>query len=346
MRRKPAKGFASIPSASGGIARLACNRLRSAGRDPGPHLARAGLTMQDIADPSCRLRADAQVKLLELAAADLCDDQFGIRLALDFELGEIGLVYYVMASSQHLRDAFENAERYCAINNEGVRLRVSAGHDLSIRLEYLNVDRSSDCHHAEFWIVTVMRIARELTGGRLVPRQIRMRHRRSHHHGVIRRELGCEIGFGADRDEISFAASSAAAPIVSADTHLNRILLDYANDALGRRRTEHGSLRSCLEDHLIQLLPNGKANVSEVARRAGMSRRTLARALADEGTTFLALKTALRQALAKRYLRDEHLPITEVAWLLGYRELSSFTHAFTGWTGMTPRQFRISTSGD
>jgi AraC-like DNA-binding protein len=131
-------------------------------------------------------------------------------------------------------------------------------------------------------------------------------------------------------------------PIVSADTHLNKILLDYANDALGRRRRQDRSLCSRLEDHLIQLLPNGKASVSEIARRVGMSRRTLARALLDEGTTFLALKTALRQALAKRYLRDQRLPITEVAWLLGYRELSSFTHAFTGWTGMTPREFRRS----
>jgi AraC-like DNA-binding protein len=34
--------------------------------------------------------------------------------------------------------------------------------------------------------------------------------------------------------------------------------------------------------------------------------------------------------------------VSEVAWLLGYRELSSLTHAFKRWTGMTPRQFRSS----
>jgi AraC-like DNA-binding protein len=48
----------------------------------------------------------------------------------------------------------------------------------------------------------------------------------------------------------------------------------------------------------------------------------------------------LRAALAKRYLRDETLPVSEIAWLLGYREISSLTHAFKRWTGMTPRQFR------
>lgn len=66
-----------------------------------------------------------------------------------------------------------------------------------------------------------------------------------------------------------------------------------------------------------------------------MSRRTLARALAEEAVTFSELLDELRAALAKRYL-----PISQIAWLLGYREASSFTNAFGRWTGSTPRQFR------
>ncbi len=345
MRKKLAKGFTSIPSASGGIARLACNRLRSDGRDPEPALEGAGLTIQDIADPKCRLKAEAQVKLLELVATELRDDNLGFHLARDFELGEIGLVYYVMASSGRLVDALENAERYCAINNEGVRLHVSAGRGLTIGLEYLNVDRLADRQHAEFWVATLVRIARALTGGRVAPRHVKLRHRRPQIPGGPTAQLGCAIDYAADRDEVSFPASSAALPVVSADTHLNRILLEYANEALGRRKIQRGSLRSCIEDHLVQLLPNGKANVSEVARRAGMSRRTLARGMANEDTTFSTVLADLRQALAKRYLRDEDLPISEIAWLLGYHEVSSFTHAFASWTGMSPREFRTSVSG-
>jgi AraC-like DNA-binding protein len=50
----------------------------------------------------------------------------------------------------------------------------------------------------------------------------------------------------------------------------------------------------------------------------------------------------LRKALAKRYLDEQELQISEIAWLLGYREVSSLTHAFKRWTGTTPRQFRLS----
>jgi AraC-like DNA-binding protein len=71
-----------------------------------------------------------------------------------------------------------------------------------------------------------------------------------------------------------------------------------------------------------------------------MSSRTLSRKLGEEGTSFAEVLDQLRAALAKRYLHDETLPISEIAWLLGYREVSSLTHAFQRWTGMTPRRFR------
>jgi AraC-like DNA-binding protein len=48
----------------------------------------------------------------------------------------------------------------------------------------------------------------------------------------------------------------------------------------------------------------------------------------------------LKMELAKRYLADQALSISQVAWLLGYQEVSSFTHAFKRWTNKTPRQTR------
>jgi AraC-like DNA-binding protein len=82
--------------------------------------------------------------------------------------------------------------------------------------------------------------------------------------------------------------------------------------------------------------------VPEIARRLGMSPRTLARRLAEEGLTFSTVLEGLRTALARRYLQDEDLPISKIAWLLGYGEVSAFTHAYKRWTGRTPREARAS----
>jgi len=92
---------------------------------------------------------------------------------------------------------------------------------------------------------------------------------------------------------------------------------------------------------LPQLLPHAKANASNVAQKLAVSTRTLSRKLRDENVAFLEILEETRASLAKRYLAEHDLPISEIAWLLGYSEVSSFTHAFKRWTGTTPRQFRL-----
>jgi AraC-like DNA-binding protein len=67
----------------------------------------------------------------------------------------------------------------------------------------------------------------------------------------------------------------------------------------------------------------------------GLSSRTLSRKLGEEETSFAEILDQSRAALAKRYLEQQQLPVSEVAWLLGYRELSSLLHAFKRWPGMT-----------
>ena len=88
------------------------------------------------------------------------------------------------------------------------------------------------------------------------------------------------------------------------------------------------------------MLPHAQASASNVAQRLAMSTRTLSRKLSDEGVAFTEILEETRAALARRYLTEHDLPISEIAWLLGYAEVSSLTHAFKRWTGMTPRQFR------
>ena len=332
-----ASALPSIPSSAGGIARLTCARLRDAQVDPAPIVSAAGLAIDDVEDRKRRIDARAQVRLLELAARELQDECFGLHLAQGFELGEIGLLYYVMASSEHLVDALQIGGRYCAINNEGVRLRSSLDRGFAIGFEYVNIDRSSDRHHAEFWLVTLIRICRALTDGRLVPKQIKLRHARRETPLDVRSLLGCEIEFAADRDELLFPSRIGVLPVVGADLHLNRMLLQYADEALRNRASRRSSVRSRVEGHIAQLLPHGKANAEAVARRLGMSRRTLARSLSSEGVGFSDVLEAFRTALARHYLEDEELPISKIAWLLGYSEVSSFTHAFVRWTGLTPR---------
>ena len=329
-----------MPSATGGIARLVVARLREAGVQPAPLLSRAGLTVEQIDDRSARLKVQSQIRFLELGAEALQDDCLGFHLVQDYELREIGLFYYVLASSGSIADALGRAERYSGIVNEGISLRCRAGNETAIALSYVDVERRSDRHQIEFWLMSLVRLIRQLTNRRLVPSRVRVMHRRPKTPAEFRSFLGCEIEFGSDADEIVFPGAVRLMPVVSADSHLNELLIKYSEEALAHRRASRAPLRASVENAIAPLLPHGKAGAGEVARRLGMSNRTLARRLASEGLTFSEIQAELKVDLAKRYLNDGDLPISQIAWLLGYREVSAFTHAFKRWTGTTPRQSR------
>jgi AraC-like DNA-binding protein len=331
-----------MPSATGGIARLALARMRQARKGVSAVLSGAGIVAEEVDDPTVRIAVPTQIKILNLVAEELQDDLLGFHLARNFDLREIGLLYYVMASSERLSDALQHAERYSGINNEGIRLHIRLERSMAIALDYLSVDRTSDRHQVEFWLVALVRICRQLTDSRLAPRQLKVRHSRNGTPGEYRSFLGCDIEFGADADEVVFPPPIASLRVVGADTYLNKLLRRYAEEALAGRPQQRGSVRADVERIIPQLLPHGHATISEVARQLGLSSRTLSRALSAEGTGFIDILEELRFALARRYLRDRELPVSEVAWLLGYREISSFTHAFKRWTGKSPRQFRSS----
>jgi AraC-like DNA-binding protein len=345
--RGASEGLCSIPRATGGIARLACARLREVGKDVAAVLAEVGAKPEQVNDDAIQLEVSKQIRILELAAEGLKDGILGFHLARNFDLREIGLVYYVIASSERLADALLNGRRYCSIMNEGIRLDVRLDdRTVTIAIDYVDIDRHSDRHQIEFWLVTVMRICRQVTETRLAPRHVRIRHRNDEMPAEFRSFFGCDVEFGATSDEIIFPASVAALPIVGRDSFLNDLLQRYAEAALPPRPQARDSLRPAVEKVVAQMLPHAQASASNVARRLAMSTRTLSRKLSDEGVVFTEILEETRAALAKRYLAERDLPVSEIAWLLGYAEVSSLTHAFKRWTGMTPRQFRSRVAND
>jgi len=70
-----------------------------------------------------------------------------------------------------------------------------------------------------------------------------------------------------------------------------------------------------------------------------MSHRTLARRLSSEGITFSGILDELKTDLAKSYLNEGNLQISQISWLLGYREVSAFTHAPRRWNGVTQGRY-------
>ena len=302
-------------------------------------LRKAGLSRTQIEDPHARISVRSQVLFLDLVAKALNDDLLGFHLAQNFDLRMIGLLYYVLASSETLGEALGRVARYSSIVNEGFRVIVREGKEIDVVLESVGIPRRLNRHQIEFSFVTFMRACREITKLRLTTNHVRFVHRRSL-PTEMNSFFGCEVEFGADIDQMTFSRSILGATVVSADPYLNKLLIKQYEDVLAHRKLNRNAFALRVENAIVPLLPHGKANAKDVARKLGVSQRTLARHLASEGLTFVKMLQELRLDLAKRDLADRDLSITQIAWLLGYREVSAFTNAFKRWTGETPRTAR------
>lgn len=95
-----------------------------------------------------------------------------------------------------------------------------------------------------------------------------------------------------------------------------------------------------LKRKLAELLAEGEANADAACRALKLSRRTLQRRLRAEKTSFQKVLHEVRAVLAVNYLSDKRLKSLEIAMLLGYSNISSFTTAFKSWYDMPPAEYR------
>src|SRR4029078_4555070 len=169
------KGMDRLPVASGGMSRLAYRRALIAGIDPEGQLQKAGLTPPQRENPRAWIKVRDQIKFLNLVASAMDDDFLGFHLAQECDLREIGLLYYVLASSELLIDALQRAVRYSTIVNEGVsQTCIDNGKYVGLSFDYVGVSRHQDRHQIEFCITALIRTCRQLTGFRVVPERVRL----------------------------------------------------------------------------------------------------------------------------------------------------------------------------
>src|SRR5262249_55582502 len=162
---------------------------------------------------------------------------------------------------------------------------------------YVGVPRRLDRQQIEFWVTALLRVCREITKRHLIPDHVSFVHRRNV-TPELRTFFGCDIAFGADVDEVAFPASIKDIAVAGADPYLNQLLVQYCEQALVTKKAVRQSFGMSVENAVAVLLPHGKAQASEVARKLGMSQRTLARRLAAEDLTFAGVLRGLRSNLA------------------------------------------------
>ncbi len=322
-------------------ARRAVAALRKHDIDPAPLLQRVGLSEQDLDNQENRISSAAQARLLEFAADALHDPSLGFHLAAEVNPRELGLPFYVASAAKDLGEAIALLVRYCRIVNEAIRAQLMRrSGDLVIDVNVVGVPRFRAAQNAELAVAVILKGLREITGRNVHPTNVTLVHMRNSDSTEFERFCVCQVEFGASSDQLVFSNQSLALPLVTEDMHLLDALRPICDEAAKQRETAPGSLRALVENEAQKLLPHGRARMHNVAMRLALSTRTLARRLASEGTTFEEVLDELRRSLALQYVKTSSIPLSQIAWLLGYEGPTSFNQAFRRWTGRRPSALR------
>ena len=152
------------------------------------------------------------------------------------------------------------------------------------------------------------------------------------------RIFGCQVEV-MEGNELVFKKADLEKPFLTA----NNVMLDYLEPQLKERLAEamtSESFTGIVQQKLYQAIPSGCFTIEDIAASLGISSRTLQRNLTAEGTKFNQELQNVRTILAFGYFKNPEMTTEDVAYLLGYSEVSSFSRAFKKWTGKTISEYR------
>lgn len=189
-------------------------------------------------------------------------------------------------------------------------------------------------------IVFFVELVRKTTGEHVIPIAATL-PTKTPSTALIENYVGCPISTG-NETTVTFEANVANLPLITE----NDALWAYYEKDLNRKLEAHSKntpTSDRLRATLHKMLPSGNHTSDYACQRMGLSKRTLQRQLAAEGTTYQKVLDTTRSELSLHYLRKHDMSVEEVSYLLAFRDPNSFYRAFQNWTGMTPSQARKST---
>lgn len=331
MPNEPTRSATTSVGSAAAIVRA----LEARGLD-GRAIARdAGIAAPVLGDPDARVPLPALTRLWGLAVAATGDPCLGLavpRFATPTSLHGLG---YAVTASATLGEALERLVRFRRLIGDVIELRLSrTGERHRLEIDLGSPPRVA--HEATDAVAAgiVGQVRRLLRDRRFAPLAVALRRPAPADPAAFHRTFGVRVAFGRPANVLELRRTDLARSLPSAHAELAR-----HNDALAARylaRLRTTSMARRVEQALTARLRSGAADKDAVARDLGLSARSLQRRLADEGTTFRDVLQRTRVALAREYVGEGRLSITEIAFLLGFADASGFARAFRRATGSAP----------
>ncbi len=332
------------PSTLASWTRALRRQLDGLGLDSAALCREAGLDPQLLDDANARYPLSATTRLWQLAVAASGDPALGLATSRHVAPTTFHALGMAVMASGSLREIFERIVRYHRVVSDALSLElrdIGDSCELHFRLPpggSLPAPEAIDAFAAIY-----VRTCRNRLGRAYAPLAVHLRRAPPADPRPWLEVFRAPVHFAAVEDVLCFARADLDRPLEDGNPELaahNEAVLRKRLDAL-QPDTVARRLRRSLE----QCLPNGEPSAEVLAHGLHLSLRSLQRHLSEEGSSYEQVLADTRHALAVQHLRAADCSISEVAYLLGFADSSSFSRAFKRWSGQSPSQYRDSLNG-
>ncbi|WP_428265520.1 AraC family transcriptional regulator [Haliangium sp.] len=310
------------------------------GLDGAPLLALTGCSAEELQTPGRRIPATALFDLYTQVMRALDDPAVPLRVAELTSMEDLHVMGFAVLTARDGREGIHRAVRYGrlitdsghweAVEHErGIVIRYHRPFELSLGVRAANETAVAD------FITGV----RQVNGPQVAPLRVSLRHRAPADTRAHEQFFRCPIEWGAPTNEFELSLDELERAIADANPAMGDFFVRHAEELL-LAHADDDSLRARVRHEIAEELPNGDFTLPRVARRLGMSERSLRRHLTEENTRFSELVAEVRHERARALLASARLSLAEIAFLLGFSNVSAFSRAFKKWSGTTPGEYR------
>lgn len=329
------QGRAVLAAATHGVDGFIAQKGGNAGRV----LATVDLPEQALGARDLAVDLATYCALMELAAQDTHDGNFGLWFGQQFQPEALGLIGDITLASPTIGTALDNLSRLFPYHQQATKARCWFDGTL-MHLDYRILDgqivaRRQD---AELTMGMFVNLLRRLLGPAWVPDEVHFEHPRPEAANEHEQAFGAAVYFGQPTNSVLFRPPDLEQRVSGGDLGRVTHLRGELQALTGGPGTP--SLLSRTKGEIRRSLSNGPPHIEQIAQALDLPRWTLQRRLADQGLSFSQAVEHVRQDLARLYLAQPHIPLADIAHLLGYSEVSAFSRAVSRWAGTSPARLR------
>lgn len=306
---------------------------RHQGLDPSQMLRQACLPVASLQRPEDILSFQHYCGLLELCRQRSNNALFGLEFGLHQGVDVFGDIFFLIHNARTIGDALFELRANFALYNGAAHIYLEVVDNVALLGYRTNEVAIGGLPQAEELACGVgLQLMRTLAGDQWQPEAVMFRHAPFADERVYRQAMGITPTYSAAHTGLLFDACVLAQPLDCASEALHQLIARHLS---GMERLSTDAMPGYVRQLLRNLLPSGRATIERVADCMAVNPRTLQRHLAQEGTSFQQLLDATRQQLVRNYLQVPTISLTQVARLLGYADVSTFSRAFHRWFGVS-----------